>query len=293
VTATIIDGQPIAQSLREQAAEIVRQLHDAGHEVRLDAVMVGEPAAGSIYARSQQIRCEEVGISYKLHTLPGTAREADIVQTIHELNADPAVTGIMLNLPLPEHIDTPAVQYHIDPYKDVEGVNPANIGLLFYDTPIIAPCTAVAVLEILRRIDCAPRGLDAVVVGQGAIAGRPISLFLQHELATVTTCHEQTRDLQLHTKLADLLVVAVGKPHLIGPEHVKRGAIVIDVGINRITDDRGGPRTVGDVRFEKVADVASAITPVPGGVGPVTVAAMLRSATQAARSQLGPRRIEQ
>lgn len=288
---TILDGKIIAAGLRRQTKRLVDRMRSDGHDVRLDAIMVGDPSAGAIYARSQKRRCEDVGISYTLHTLPAGAREADIIETITRLNGDPNVTGILLNLPLPDGIDTPAVQYHIDPYKDVEGVNPSNIGLLFYDNPIIAPCTAVAVMEILRHIGCKPRGLNAVIVGQGAIAGRPISLFLQHELATVTTCHKETRGLTAHTKAADLLIVAVGRPNLIGPEHVKEGAIVIDVGINRVANDDGTTETVGDVSFEQVLPLASVITPVPGGVGPVTVATLLRSAAEAAQNQLGPRRL--
>jgi len=291
MSATIIDGHAIADSLRLQTRAVVDELRTRGCQVRLDAVMVGDPPAGEIYARSQETRCREVGIVYTLHTLPQTASAQQIVELIHQLNRDPGVTGVLLNLPLPDHIDTPAVQYHIDPYKDVEGVNPANIGLLFYDCPIIAPCTALAVMEILRRIDCSPRGLHAVIVGQGAIAGRPIALFLQHELATVTTCHKETRELTEHTRRADLLIVAVGQPHMVGPEHVKKGAIVIDVGINRITDEQGKRQTVGDVRFEDVKDFVSAITPVPGGVGPVTVATLLRSAAHAAGHQHSPRRL--
>ena len=196
-------------------------------------------------------------------------------------------------MPLPEGIDTPAMQYAIDPYKDVEGVNPANIGLLFYDHPIMAPCTALAVMEILKEAGVNPYGLNATVVGQSAIAGKPVSLFLLQEMATVTCCHIATRDLFEHTRNADVLIVAVGKPDLIGAKHVKPGAIVIDVGINRVKGPDGQKRIVGDVQFDEVSDIASVITPVPGGVGPVTVAILLRSAAEAAAKQLTrPRRLE-
>jgi methylenetetrahydrofolate dehydrogenase (NADP+)/methenyltetrahydrofolate cyclohydrolase len=209
------------------------------------------------------------------------------------LNEDPRVTGILLNLPLPEGLDTPAMQYAIDPYKDVEGVNPANIGLLFYDQPIIAPCTALAVREVLKEAGVAVRGQEAVVVGQGSVAGKPVSLFLLQQMATVTCCHIATRDLARHTRRADILVVAVGKPGLITGEHVKPGATVVDVGINRVTDDSGGHRIVGDVAFDEVRNVAGVLTPVPGGVGPVTVAILLRSAAEAARKQHHtPRRLD-
>ncbi|MHC4091198.1 MAG: bifunctional 5,10-methylenetetrahydrofolate dehydrogenase/5,10-methenyltetrahydrofolate cyclohydrolase [Planctomycetota bacterium] len=286
----IIDGRAVAERIRGQTAEQAAQLRDEGIEVRLDAIIVGDPDAGVIYARSQEARCNEVGIQYRSHCLPASSTDNDILAFLDELNRDPQVTGVMVNLPLPEGIDTAAIQYGIHPYKDVEGVNPANIGFVFYDCPIIAPCTALAVMEILTEVGCDPRGLHAVVVGQGAIAGRPTTLFLLQQMATVTACHDQTRDLPDHTRAADLLVVAAGVPGLIRADHVKPGAVVIDVGINRVLDDRGGTRIVGDVLFDEVMQVADAVTPVPGGVGPVTVAILLRSSVEAARKQLGRRR---
>ncbi len=291
MSAKLIDGRAVAKRLKTQTAALVDEVRLAGGSVRLDAVMVGDPSAGAIYARSQETRCQEVGIEYRLHALGTDATQEDVEGLIGRLNRDGAVTGILLNLPLPEGIDTPAVQYRIDPYKDVEGVNPSNIGLLFYDSPIMAPCTALAVMEILTEAGVDPKGMNACVVGIGPIAGRPIALFLQHEMATVTACHEATRDLAAHTSQADLLVVAVGVSGLIKAEHVKRGAVVIDVGINRV-EEGGETKIVGDVDFEGVVGVAGAITPVPGGVGPVTVAMLLRSAVDAACRQRGPRRIE-
>lgn len=291
--ARVIDGRALGARIKRETADMVDALRQEGVPVSLDAVMVGDPPAGEMYARSQSRRCQDVGIEYRLHTLDADAGECEISELIQTLNRDPKVTGILLNLPLPDGIDTPAMQYVIDPYKDVEGVNPSNIGLLFYDNPIIAPCTALAVMAILEEAEVEPRGLNAVVVGQGAIAGKPISLFLLHEMATVTCCHVATRDLADHTTKADILVVAVGKPGLIGAEQVKPGAIVIDVGINRIVADDGRRTVVGDVIFEEVSGRASVITPVPGGVGPVTVAILLRSAAQAVRQQLAkPRRLD-
>ncbi|MCH7870370.1 MAG: bifunctional 5,10-methylenetetrahydrofolate dehydrogenase/5,10-methenyltetrahydrofolate cyclohydrolase, partial [Planctomycetes bacterium] len=216
--------------------------------------------------------------------------QADLLARVDGLNAEPAVTGIILQLPLPAGINDAAVQYRIDPYKDVEGVNPSNIGLLFYDNPIIAPCTALAVIELIRRSGVEIRGADAVVVGQSRIVGRPISMFLITQMATVTGCHIATRDLTAHTRSADILVVAVGKPGIVTAEHVKPGAVVIDVGINSITttdaDGKQVRKTVGDVDFDSVAPIASAISPVPGGVGPLTVAMLLRNTVEAARKQL-------
>jgi methylenetetrahydrofolate dehydrogenase (NADP+)/methenyltetrahydrofolate cyclohydrolase len=293
MTATIIDGRLLAQRIKDEATAQVSALRDRGVQVSLDAVLVGDPAAGEIFARSQRARCQDVGIEYRLHALPPDATEHDLRRTIYQLNEDESVTGILLNLPLPAEIDTPAMQYCIDPYKDVEGVNPSNIGLLFYDSPIIAPCTALAVMEILKAANVHPRGLNACVVGQGAIAGRPVSLFLLQKEATVTCCHIATRDLLEHTRNADLLIVAVGKPGLIGAKHVKPGAIVIDVGINSVVAADGTRSIVGDVDSEGVREIAGVMTPVPGGVGPVTVAILLRSAADAAAKQLAePRRLE-
>ena len=262
-------------------------------QVRLDAVLVGRAESAMIYARSQQARCNEIGIHYHCHTLPADSSEADLLDFLRTLNNDPKVTGILLNLPLPEGIDTAAVQYGIDPYKDVEGINPANIGFVFYGSPIIAPCTSLAVMEILKEVQCDPAGLEAVVVGQSAIAGRPTTLFLLQQMATVTACHVRTRDLPSHTRRADLLVVAAGAAGLIRADHVKPGAIVIDVGINRVADEHGATKIVGDVAFDEVKNVAGAITPVPGGVGPVTVGILMRSAAEAAAAQHGAiRRIQ-
>jgi methylenetetrahydrofolate dehydrogenase (NADP+)/methenyltetrahydrofolate cyclohydrolase len=292
-TARIIDGKALAGRIKAETARQVQALAARGVRVTLDAVMVGDPEAGGIYARSQRNKCQDVGIEYRLHPLAGDAREPDIRALLRELNDDPSVTGIVLNLPLPKGIDTHAVQYCIDPYKDVEGVNPSNIGLLLYGGPIMAPCTALAVMEILRDAGVNSRGLDAVVVGQGDIVGKPVALFLLHEMATVTCCHIATRDLREHTRRADLLVAAVGKPDLIRGPDVKPGAVVIDVGISTLIGRRGERRIVGDVAFDEVREVASVLTPVPGGVGPVTVAILLRSAAEAASKQLAtPRRLE-
>jgi methylenetetrahydrofolate dehydrogenase (NADP+)/methenyltetrahydrofolate cyclohydrolase len=289
--ARIIDGRALAARIKREVADQVAQLGQRGIRAALDVVMVGDPAAGEIYARSQRARCEEVGIEYRLHTLGAGASADDIRDRIRRLNDDPSVTGILLNLPLPEGIDTPAMQYCIDPYKDVEGVNPSNIGLLFYDTPIVAPCTALAVREILKDAGVEPRGMDAVVVGQGAVAGKPIALFLMHQMATVACCHIATRDLARYTREADLLITAAGRPGLIRAAHVKPGAVVIDVGISSVPGPDGRPRVVGDVVFDDVKEVAGVLTPVPGGVGPVTVAILLRSAAHAAQRTAQPRRL--
>lgn len=289
MAATIIDGTRIAERMQTEIHQQVRELSRQGCALKLAAVLVGAPPASLVYARSQARQCEEMGIGYELVQLPADSDAGAIADQIERLNHDPAITGIMLHMPLPPGIDGPSLQYRIDPYKDVEGVNPANIGLVFYGTPIIAPCTALAVVELVQETQMELRGAHAVVVGQGAIVGRPVSVFLIQREATVTACHVATRNLAEQTRQADLLVVAVGKPGLITAEHVKPGAIVIDVGINRVkTVDPAGrkvSRTVGDVDFESVHEVAGAITPVPGGVGPVTVTMLLRNTVEAARKQ--------
>ncbi len=290
MAASIIDGKQLAARMRGEIRQQVEALAGRGRGLKLAAVLVGEPAASMVYARSQARNCEQMGIDYDLVRLPVECDADCVAERIAELNRDPSVTGIMLHLPLPPSIDAPSLQYQIDPYKDVEGVNPANIGMVFYDQPIIAPCTALAVVELIGQTKLDLRGTNAVVVGQGAIVGLPVTVFLIQRFATVTGCHIATRDLAAHTRQADLLVVAVGKPGLITAEHVKPGAVVIDVGINRMkTTDADGTevwKTVGDVDFEAVREVAGAITPVPGGVGPVTVTMLLRNTVEAARKQM-------
>lgn len=290
MTAQVLDGHAAAADIRNLvSAQIARFTIEHG-PIRLCAVLVGDEPAARIYADSQKTRCLQAGVQHELLELPATITQADLVSHIHRLNADPGVTGIMVHLPLPAGIDEAVVQYHIDPYKDVEGVNPANIGLLFYGVPLIAPCTALAVNEMIRRSGIELRGAEAVVVGQSRIVGRPVSMFLTTQMATVTSCHVATRDLVFHTRRADVLVVAVGKPALITADMLKPGAVVIDVGINRVTQTLPSGekvrRTVGDVDFEPAAHRARAITPVPGGVGPVTVAMLLRNTVEAACKQM-------
>lgn len=291
----VLSGSDIAARLRADTVARIAALRADGLHVRLDAILVGEAESAVIYARSQQRRCEAVGIAYHLHTLPPDIDDAALQAYIERLSRDPDVTGIMLNLPLPEHLDAPAAQYSIDPYKDVEGVNPANIGLLFYGTPIIAPCTALAVLAILRETGVELKGRDVCIVGQGSIVGKPIALALMAQEATVRTCNKYTRDLPAHTRDADILIAAAGVAGLIRAEHVKPGATVIDVGINTVAAptaaDPQATRVTGDVDFEQVVKTAGHITPVPGGVGPVTVALLLQNAAEAVAKQHERRRI--
>lgn len=288
--ARILDGKAVAAEIRNEVSAAVADYTTKHGPIRLCSLLIGGDEAGLLYAEAQNRRCLQAGVQHEIRQLPETISQEDLHAEISRLNHDPRTTGIMLHMPLPKHLDPNLAQYRIDPYKDVEGVSPANIGWVFYGEPIIAPCTALAVIELVRRSGLALRGAEAVVVGQSRIVGRPIGMFLGTQMATVTGCHIATRDLAAHTRKADLLVVAVGKAHLVGAEHVKPGAVVIDVGINKIDviDDAGSVKrkTVGDVDFKAVEEIASAITPVPGGVGPLTVMMLLRNTVEAARKQL-------
>lgn len=278
----VIDGAAIAARMKEEVASRVLALKERGRGVHLTAVLVGSTPAGELYADRQRQACAAVGIDYELRTLPADADAKAVAATIQSLNRDASVSGIMLHLPLPDGLDATELQYQIDPVKDVEGVNPANIGYVVYGHTLIAPCTALAVIELIKSTGVPLRGAEAVVVGASQIAGKPISLLLTEQMATVTLCHVATRDLMAHTRRADVLVVAVGKAGLIGAEHVREGAVVIDVGINRVTQADGTKKTVGDVDYDRVRDRAGWITPVPGGVGPMTVAMLLKNTLRSA-----------
>jgi len=282
MAATIIDGNLLAEKARSAVQARVTELRASGKRIHLAAVLVGSTAAGELYAKRQEQACKAVGIDYELHTLSGESTCAQIETAIQKLNHDASVTGIMLHLPLPPNLDATELQYAIDPMKDVEGVNPANIGHVVYGHTLIAPCTARAVIELIESTNVPLRGAEAVVVGASEIAGKPIALLLAEKMATVTLCHVATRDLAAHTSRADLVVAAVGKPNLIGPSHVRAGAVVIDVGINRVKQADGTVKTVGDVDFERVKEIAAFLTPVPGGVGPMTVAMLLKNTLRSA-----------
>jgi len=275
----IIDGVALAESIKAQVRERAKAL---SRPVHLTAILVGATPAGEMYAQRQAEACRAVGIEYELLKFPADATQRDVKQEIRRLNNDPAVTGIMMHLPLPLHMDAPRLQYEIDVVKDVEGVNPANIGYVVYGHTLIAPCTALAVIELIESTGATLQGKEAVMVGASEIVGKPTALLLAERMATVTVCHIATRDLAAHTRRAEILVVAVGKAGLITADHVKDGAIVIDVGINRITLPDGSRKTAGDVAFDEVTEKAAFITPVPGGVGPVTVAMLLRNTLRSA-----------
>lgn len=284
--AQLLDGKAIAANIRAKVASDAARLADAAKPVHLVAILVGEEPAALVYADNQARTCRDLGIAYTLCRLPGDIAQAALLGKIESLNADPAVTGIMVHLPLPEALDTQQAQHAINVLKDVEGVSPANIGHVLYGHTIIAPSTALAVIELIQNTGVNLRGAETVVVGASGIVGKPAALLLTQNGATVTLCHIDTRDLIQHTRRAEVLVVAVGRAGLIGREHLRPGAVVIDVGINRVLvpDGAGGTvkKTVGDVDAAAAREVASWLSPVPGGVGPVTVAMLLKNTLRSA-----------
>jgi methylenetetrahydrofolate dehydrogenase (NADP+)/methenyltetrahydrofolate cyclohydrolase len=280
--AKIIDGKALAEEVKGEVRRNVAALAQRGLRPHLVAILVGAAPEAELYAAGQRRACEAVGIHYELKTLPAQTDGGTLAELIKRLNADPAVTGIMLHLPLPPHLDVAEMQYQIDPVKDVEGVNPANIGYAVYRHTLVAPSTALSAIRLIESTKVPLRGAEAVVVGASDIAGKPASILLTERMATVTLCHIATRDLAMHTSRADIIVVAVGKPKLIRAEHVREGAVVIDVGINQVTLPDGTRKTVGDVDFDAVKEKAGFISPVPGGVGPMTVAMLLENTLRCA-----------
>ena len=279
MTATLIDGKAIAAALRAEMAARVADLTAKGHRPPgLAVVLVGEDPASQVYVASKAKQTVEIGMRSFEHKLPAETPEAELLALIARLNADPAVDGILVQLPLPKHIDADKVIEAISPEKDVDGFHPVNAGRLATGGRGFVPCTPRGSLRLVKSVRKDLAGLHAVVVGRSNIVGKPMALLLLGESCTVTIAHSKTRDLAAVCREADILVAAVGRPKLLAAEHVKPGAIVIDVGINRIADPATGKsRLVGDVDFEAVKTVAGAITPVPGGVGPMTIACLLEN----------------
>ncbi len=279
MSATIVDGRALSAAVRES---IVARIAASNRPVRLDAVLVGGDRAAAIYAENQAKTCAAVGIDYRLHRLPEGAAYDDIAGRILLLNTEDEVRAIMMHLPLPAGVDHERIQALIHPEKDVEGVNPANIGNVVYGRRSLVPCTALASVEMIESTGVALRGARCVIVGASNIVGKPIAVLLMRAEATVISTNKFTKDLAALTRSADVLVAAAGVPGLISAEMVKPGAVVIDVGINRVKGPDGKSMTVGDVDFEPVREVAGWISPVPGGVGPMTVAMLLRNTVDAA-----------
>lgn len=279
MTANILNGKSIAAQVRiDIKTQVERRVHDGKRRPGLAVVLVGRDPASQIYVQSKRKACEEVGILSRSLDLPHNISQAELLALVERLNQDPAIDGILVQLPLPPHIDSEAIIEGIRPDKDVDGFHPYNVGRLALRLPILRPCTPAGVMTLLRHTDTPLRGADAVVVGVSNIVGRPMALELLIAGCSVDMCHRFTRSLAEHVGRADILVVAVGKPGLIHGEWIKPGAIVVDVGMNRLPDGR----LTGDVEFAGAAERASWITPVPGGVGPMTVATLLRNTLFAA-----------
>jgi methylenetetrahydrofolate dehydrogenase (NADP+)/methenyltetrahydrofolate cyclohydrolase len=280
--ASLIDGKAIAAQVRAEVRDdVAAWVAGGGPQPGLATVLVGEDAASAVYVGGKQRACREVGIQGFDHRLPADTPQANIESLLDELGEDPRVSGILLQLPAPKGIDGTALTRRILPEKDVDGLTAANAGLLAKGMPGLRPCTPSGCMELLRRHDVAVSGAEAVVIGRSDLVGRPVAALLLAESATVTICHSRTRDLAEVCRRADILVAAVGRPRMVQGDWIKPGATVIDVGINRIDDGT----LVGDVDFEPAAERAGLITPVPGGVGPMTIAMLLRNTLEAAKAQ--------
>jgi methylenetetrahydrofolate dehydrogenase (NADP+)/methenyltetrahydrofolate cyclohydrolase len=280
MSAQILDGAAVARSVRERVAEGVRELvASGGPQPGLATVLIGSDPGSQIYIRNKNKQTTEAGMRSFHHDLPATTPQAELDALIDTLNADPAVHGILVQSPLPEGLDEARAFARIDPAKDVDGFNPQSVGLLVLNRPGLRSCTPAGVIELLDHYEIELEGREVVVVGRSNIVGKPVALLALHRNATVTMVHSRTRDLPSVTRRADVLIVAIGRARFVTAEMVSPGAVVIDVGINR-TDDG----MVGDVDFEPVREIASAITPVPGGIGPMTIAMLLSNTLQAARA---------
>lgn len=279
MAARVIDGKAVAASVRERVrGEVAAYVAESGRVPTLATVIVGDDPASEIYVRGKHRACEEAGMRSTHHGRPATTTEAELLELVGGLNADPEVDGILVQLPVPDQIDANAVVAAIDPGKDVDGLSPHSAGLLAHGTPSFVPCTPAGVMELLRHEGVELEGAEAVVVGRSKLVGVPVARLLLAANATVTVCHSRTRDLDATCARADVLVAAVGVPRLLGAAAIKPGAVVIDVGVNRLEDG-----ICGDVDFDAAAERAAAITPVPGGVGPMTIAMLMVNTLHAAR----------
>lgn len=288
MTARVIDGKKIAADLRGRVSDTVHRLRrDRGVVPGISVVLVGNNPASQVYVRNKAKAVAEAGIQAFDRRLPATASEAELLDLVAALNADEAVNGILVQLPLPKQIDPQNIIAAIDPAKDVDGFHPLNAGRLASGLPALAPCTPLGCVILAKTVQVSLEGLEAVVVGRSNIVGKPAAQLLLAENATVTICHSRTRNLPEVCRRADLLVAAIGRPEFVRGHWIKPGATVIDVGINRVPRDGGKTRIVGDVAYAEAAEVAGAITPVPGGVGPMTIACLLLNTLRATCTQMG------
>jgi len=291
MTATIIDGKAVAERIRSEIAQSVAQMKAAhGIVPGLATVLVGDNPASHSYVRMKRKACADAGIESLPHELPGNASQEEVEVLVRRLNADPRVHGILVQLPLPRHLDEERVLSLISLHKDVDGFHPVNIGRLAMKgrEPLFIPCTPHGAIVLLEEVGAQFEGANAVVLGRSNIVGLPAALLLIHRNATVTVCHSRTKDLPAVCRTADILIAAVGRPEMVKADWVKPGAYVIDVGSNRVDDPASdkGYRWVGDVAFDEVKEVAGAITPSPGGVGPMTIAMLLKNTLRAAELAL-------
>ncbi|MDR1462307.1 MAG: bifunctional methylenetetrahydrofolate dehydrogenase/methenyltetrahydrofolate cyclohydrolase FolD [Azoarcus sp.] len=282
----LIDGKTLAEELRATFKTRVAALAARGQRPGLAVILVGEDPASQVYVRNKVNACEAAGIFSQKIVYPADMAQAVVLSKLAELNADPKIHGILVQLPLPRHFDEKAVLEAIAPEKDVDGFHAENVGALAQGTPRFIPCTPYGVMKMFEAKGIDLAGKEAVVIGRSNIVGKPMALLLINAGATVTVCHSRTRDLAAHTRRADILVAAVGKPRFVTADMVKPGAVVIDVGINRLPPEEGG-KLCGDVDFETVKNIASLITPVPGGVGPMTITMLLANTIEAAEREAG------
>ncbi len=286
MTAKIIDGRAIAEQVREEVKEEVAELTSKyGMAPGLEVILIGDDPASAIYVRNKGKHSEKVGIRSKTHHLPATVTTEEVLDLIDKLNADETVHGMLVQLPVPDQVDEKALQRRISPAKDVDGLNPVNIGLLSLGEDCLAPATPSGIIDMLEREGHGVYGQNVTIVGRSNIVGKPLYMLCIRGHATPTICHTRTRDLAAETRRGDILVAAVGVPEMIKADMVKPGAVVVDVGTTRVDDPsvERGWRWSGDVAFDEVKEVASAITPVPGGVGPLTIAWLLKNCAKAAR----------
>jgi methylenetetrahydrofolate dehydrogenase (NADP+)/methenyltetrahydrofolate cyclohydrolase len=281
--AKILDGKAVAAEVRSEVAAQVAELKERGVAVRLDVILAGEDPASMTYVSSKQRDSAEVGIDSRVHSFPADVSQGELAALVGRLNEDPAVSGFFIQLPLPDGLDAASLISRIDPAKDVDGLSPESAGRLTLRLPSLLPCTPHGIIRLLKRNRIEFVGKEAVVIGRSNLVGKPLSQLLLREDATVTVCHSRTNDLPEVARRADILIVAAGRREMVGAEHVKEGAVVVDVGIHR---QEGGGGLVGDVRFGEVEPVAAWISPVPGGVGPMTRAMLLYNTVQAAREPL-------
>lgn len=289
----LIDGKQIAEQIHSESARRVAALKEKGHSPGLAFVRVGEDPASKVYVGMKEKTCARLGIASRLHVLAETTSQAELLQLMEQLNADPAISGILVQAPLPKHIEQSAVFSAIRPDKDVDGFHPVNVGkLMLGDSSGFVPCTPAGIHQLLIHSQVPIAGAEVVILGRGNIVGKPMAAILmqkaRHADATVTVCHSRSRDLEAHCRKADILIAAMGVPEFVKASMVKPGAIVIDVGVNRVPDPqaKSGSRLVGDVDFAAVQPIAGRITPNPGGVGPMTIAMLMQNTVRAAEMRL-------